>query len=97
MSHDISVCEASQMSDWTDKTDVVASSAMVFNLTPRAQQAHADALPDAFVLVDANGRLLMVNDQAEALVRVIRQGCVSPRVQVGPARWESCTPSFSTN
>jgi PAS domain S-box-containing protein len=55
------------MSDWTDKTDVVASSAMVFNLTPRAQQAHADALPDAFVLVDANGRLLMVNDQAEAL------------------------------
>jgi PAS domain S-box-containing protein len=48
-------------------TDAVASSAIVSALASREQQGHVDALPDAVMIVDASGRLLMVNDQAGVL------------------------------
>ena len=47
--------------------DAVASSTTVSALAPRDQQGHMDALPDAVMIVDATGRLVMVNDQAGVL------------------------------
>jgi PAS domain S-box-containing protein len=47
--------------------DAVASSTTISVLAPGGQQGHVDALPDAVLIVDATGRLLMVNEQAGAL------------------------------
>jgi PAS domain S-box-containing protein len=48
-------------------SDAVVATATASNLAPRDQQGHVDALPDAVMIVDATGRLLMVNHQAGAL------------------------------
>jgi PAS domain S-box-containing protein len=51
----------------SNRADAVASSASVSALASIEQQGHVDALPDAVMIVDAAGRLLMVNDQAGVL------------------------------
>src|SRR5262245_4213875 len=56
--------EVSPMSNYTD---AAVSSAGVSYPAPKDQQGHVDALPDAGMIVDPSGRLLMVNDQAGAL------------------------------
>ena len=51
----------------SNNTDAVASTAIVSALASRERQGHVDALPDAVMIVDATGRLLMVNDHAGVL------------------------------
>lgn len=51
----------------SNNLDVAASSATTSALASRGQQGHVDALPDAVMIVDTSGRLVMVNDEAGAL------------------------------
>jgi protein-histidine pros-kinase len=60
----LSAFEGSHMSD---SADTPVSSGPDSTLASREQQGHTDALADAIMVVDATGRLLMVNDQAGAL------------------------------
>jgi PAS domain S-box-containing protein len=51
----------------SNRTDMITSSPTFPVLAPQDQQGHVDALPDAVLIVDATGRLVMVNDEAGAL------------------------------